>query len=419
MAKGLQWQPVIINKKTGEPAPNKAGFTIHWCGKTPGFGLRVTDSGVKTWIVEQRVHGKTVRRKLGRADVISAEQARKDAKKVIGELVQGKDTFDEKRIAARLEKVEGITFADALRQYVDDNSARKDSKPLAERTKEDYLGMIWPGGVKSSERRGVRSSKPGELASIADMRVDKLVNGLIKALYVQLQKRGRTRAAYAMRVVRAVLRYHGVKLPDNPFDSNAGGRDRIRLPAANARDRVIKPDELRAWWKAAAGTPDGDKFQFMLLSGVRPGETNAIKVADVDLTGGGRVAIADPSRPYDVLLSKEARRIVAERVKKGKGAQDALFDADARKSQAAIIEQSGVVFSPHDLRRSFETVAGSRLPGYLAKKLVNHAMSGDVTAAHYFRADDATLRAGWQTVTDFIMAKVAQRPSRRARRRTS
>jgi len=280
-------------------------------------------------------------------------------------------------------------------------------KPLAERTRKDYLGMIAPEGIGS---RG-RHRKAGELFNIAATRLDKLTGPAIKALYQQLQRRGPTRAAYCMRVLRAVLRYQAVEIEGNPFDHDAAGKDRIRLPAANARDRVIAPDQLRVWCKAADAAPDGDKFMFMLLTGVRPGETATITCGDVDLPGG-RVSIADPSRPYDVLLSTQARAIVAERVK-GKAPQDALFPGDTRKSLAEIVEHSGVAFAPHDCRRTFETIAGSLLPGYLAKKLVNHAAGGDVTAAHYFRPDDATLRAGWQTVADFITGKVTQRPPRR------
>jgi integrase len=403
-ANGLQWQPTIIDKNTGQPKPNKAGFTIYWCGKTQGFGVRVTDSGAKTWVAEQRVAGKTVRRGLGRVGKISAEQARKDAKKTIGELSHGKDLYAEKRAAAEKAKVDGIMFADALRQYVNDNSAR--SLPLAERTKKDYLLMLWAGGMNG----GNRERKPGELADIADTPINKITGPALKSLYEALQKRGRTRAAYAMRVVRATLRYHGIKLDENPFDKDTAGKIRIRLPAANARDRVIKLEELRAWWKAADATEDGGKFMFMLLAGVRPGETEAIKVSDIDLAGG-RISIADPSKPYVVLLSRQAKAIVADAMK-GKAPADALFERDARKSLAFIVKESGVQFSPHDLRRTFSSIAANIVSEAVRKAMLNHSDGSDVTFTHYTVLDEKVLRQGWQAVADFVMKQVS-RPVRR------
>lgn len=53
------------------------------------------------------------------------------------------------------------------------------------------------------------------------------------------------------------------------------------------------------------------------------------------------------------------------------------------------------------------------LPGYIVKRLVNHADGGDVTAAHYVNIDEATLRGAWQTVADIITKKASQRAPER------
>src|SRR5690606_31998025 len=114
-----------------------------------------------------------------------------------------------------------------------DNSARK--KRLKERTKRDYLDMVRPAEVGPTGRQRAA----GELHSIADTRLDKMTGADAKALYQELQKRGPTRAAYAMRVLRGTLNYHGVRLDGDPFAKTTPGRDRIRLPKSNARKRVI------------------------------------------------------------------------------------------------------------------------------------------------------------------------------------
>jgi integrase len=98
--------------------------------------------------------------------------------------------------------------------------------------------------------------------------------------------------------------------------------------------------------------------------------------------------------------------IVRKRVGE-KSPYDLLFEAagDPRKSLRKIVKASGVAFSAHDCRRTFGTIAASLLPGYLVKRLLNHADGADVTAGHYIHLDEQTLRAGWQTVADNVMLR--------------
>jgi hypothetical protein len=40
--------------------PPKAGRVVHWDKLLPGFGLRITANGAKSWVAMYRVNGKTV-----------------------------------------------------------------------------------------------------------------------------------------------------------------------------------------------------------------------------------------------------------------------------------------------------------------------------------------------------------------------
>ncbi len=406
-----------IAKRLPQPA---SGYVLHWCKDTSGFGVRITHAGVRTWVFERRVDGRSVRRGLGRVpgsgrNAITAEAARKAAQVLSNELALGIDSAANRREAEKKEERTGIKFEDALRQYVKDDSARK--RPLKQRTTDDYLAMIRP----SSRGENGRSRVEGELAPIANRRLDALTGGGVKSLYKTLQKRGPVRAAYAMRVLRGVLNYHGVRLPEDPFDRTTARRERIVLPSANRRDRVIPPERLHAWWNAASAAPNGDYFQLLLLTGLRRGELSAVRVSDVDLTGG-RVAIADTKnhKPHIVLLGSQARKIVASRVGK-RPPVELLFEsvADPRKSLRKIIKASGVEFSAHDCRRTFGSIAASLLPGYVVKRLMNHGHGNDVTGAHYVNLDEGALRDGWQKVADFIASQSAATSPKVGRRRIS
>lgn len=65
---------------------------------------------------------------------------------------------------------------------------------------------------------------------------------------------------------------------------------------------------------------------------------------------------------------------------------------------------SGVVFTLHDLRRTFATVAeGLDIAGYTLKRLLNHTIHGDVTAG-YIVTDVERLRGPMERISRFLSA---------------
>lgn len=76
---------------------------------------------------------------------------------------------------------------------------------------------------------------------------------------------------------------------------------------------------------------------------------------------------------------------------------------EQRKQMAKVIEESGVSFTIHDLRRTFMTVAERLdISAYAVKRLVNHKMNNDVTAG-YIIADVERLRVPMQRITDYLL----------------
>ena len=56
-----------------------------------GFAVRVTASGVKSFVVEKLVNGKVRRMTIGRYGEITVEQARSEAQKLLGKIATGID----------------------------------------------------------------------------------------------------------------------------------------------------------------------------------------------------------------------------------------------------------------------------------------------------------------------------------------
>lgn len=390
------------------PTP-AAGYSLHWCPLTPGFGVRVTVAGARSWIAERRVNGKTVRRTLGRVEgrgAISADAARRLMVDISSELQSGIDRMQDlkaERVArVQAEAEDSLTLAAALRTYVDKKRRGKDGLALKARTKADYLAMIETGGTSST-------GKPfadGELYGLADKPLARITADDIRDTYKATLKRSQRRATYAMQVLRAVMNWHGVKVPDSPLDKATPGRDRLVLPKTAGDPTPIPPEKLGAWWKAAtakAGSVAADFYRLMILTGARSGEVKAIIIEDVDLEGA-RIVLRDTKNRTDhtLLLSTQAAAIVAAHAK-GKKPKSKLFDiTDPRKALVAINKAAETTISPHDLRATFASVAEELVSAYALKRMLNHADTGDVTGGHYIAKSEAQLRTAWQTVADCI-----------------
>jgi len=63
----------------------------------PGFGLRVSSGGTKSFIVEKRIKRKVKRFTIGKYGAITPEQARVKAAEMIGDITLGVDLDEQKQ----------------------------------------------------------------------------------------------------------------------------------------------------------------------------------------------------------------------------------------------------------------------------------------------------------------------------------
>src|SRR6516225_10331668 len=83
-------------------AETGADKTVFWDERLPSFGLVVYRSGKKGYCIQYR-HGRTSRRKAIDG-VLSLDQARKRARKLLGEVAHGRDPVGEERKQRDAEK---------------------------------------------------------------------------------------------------------------------------------------------------------------------------------------------------------------------------------------------------------------------------------------------------------------------------
>lgn len=72
--------------------PHEKNELLLWDSELRGFGVRVFPTGRRTYFVQYRNQfSSTRRKKIGVHGVVTAEQAREEAKKLLGEVAKGED----------------------------------------------------------------------------------------------------------------------------------------------------------------------------------------------------------------------------------------------------------------------------------------------------------------------------------------
>ncbi len=100
-----------------------------WDSDLPGFGLKVTPAGGRTYLVQYRIggrKGRTRRVTIGKHGPFTPEQARREAKRILGEVSAGQDPADD-RTRAR----EAITVAELCDLYLSEGVAIKKASTVA------------------------------------------------------------------------------------------------------------------------------------------------------------------------------------------------------------------------------------------------------------------------------------------------
>lgn len=109
---------------------------FYWDDELKGFGVRVTQSGTKSYVVRGSANGKDRRYTLGRCNHMSCEEARKLAQAKLVEMHQGIDPQHKKK--------EQLARNETLQEVVDDylKNHRTKHGELASKTKADIVNCM-------------------------------------------------------------------------------------------------------------------------------------------------------------------------------------------------------------------------------------------------------------------------------------
>ena len=236
----------------------KPGETIWDAGHreaVKGFGAR-RQRGDPVYIIKYRVFGRQRFVTIGRhGSPWTPDKARKEAKRLLGLVADGKDPQAEK-IEAR------ARAADTLRRVADDylKYAKKKQKPRSYAETERHLLINW---------------KPMHSVSVFHLRRRQVAGRLTEIE----SERGRVTAARARAALSAMFNWairEGFDIAANPVL----GTNRPREP--KSRERVLADSELAEIWRACRDDDHGRIIKLLLLTAQRRDEVGGMRWAEID-----------------------------------------------------------------------------------------------------------------------------------------
>jgi integrase len=375
-----------------------------WDADLAGFALKVTPAGSKVYLVQYRLggrNGRTRRVTIGRhGSPWTPESARKEAKRLLGEVGAGRDPAE-----AKQKEKDNITVAQLSDQYLE--AAPFIVLPRKKRPKKASTLATDHSNIE-------RHIKPllgrKRLRSITRLDVEKFQRDVATgktAVDVRTKPRGRAivrggegTAARATAVLGTLFSY-AIKeriCTDNPVRG-------VTLYEGEKKERFLTAAELADLGDAlSAAQQDGENpfavtaIRLLVLTGARKSEILTLKWEHVD-TERGRLRLPDSKTGAKVIpLGAAALEILSEipRVESNPyvlpGLEGRHF-VGLQKTWERIRKRAGLEdVRLHDLRHSFASVAvagGSSL--YLVGKVLGHEQAS--TTERYAHLADDPLRA--------------------------
>ena len=136
-------QHSLTERRIKATQPPETGYTLLWDqgpSRIPGFGLRVTAAGARSFILDYRIHGRKRRYTIGRWPAWSAQAARERAAKLLRDAQADHDPL-EQRDAAR--KAQANTLGKYLEgPYTEHQRRKKSGEQTLAMIRRSFAGLL-------------------------------------------------------------------------------------------------------------------------------------------------------------------------------------------------------------------------------------------------------------------------------------
>ncbi|MGC2457766.1 MAG: integrase family protein [Gallionellaceae bacterium] len=380
-----------LSKTRVETLPIPAtGQSFYWDDELRGFGVRVTPSGARSYIVQGRVKdtGKERRVTLGAHGRLTCDEARRKARAALVALDDGVDPQVEKKLAAAA----AVTLHEVANDYCKNRRTPKG------------------GALSENSVKTIQYHIKKNFADWADKPILSITSDMCSTRFLEISKRSEAQANQAFVLLRALINYSSDD--ENPRPNPVRILSKKKLWNPNRRKRGFIPlEKIGAVWNLLqerrtspallpSGQAGADIITFITLTGCRWCEAAELTWDCVNLDKASW-HIADPKNhnPVTFPLSAPARALLAARPR----GTDYVFPArtngghvkGARPTMKEVSKLAGLHLTPHDLRRTFIAIGIKlKIEMWKLKLLTNHVAKGDITIDHYTETSDLTYMAG-------------------------
>ena len=335
-----------------KPAP-EGKRRIVWDALVPGLGVRVTERGVKTFVLVTRYPGSAnpAPRSLGVYGAITLEAARAKARDWLSLIAGG---IDPEQHAARKREQ---TFQAISEQYFLRKAKAHRTRALSEAT---LARLVYP----------TFGARPIEAINRSD---------IVRLLDRIEDERGPIQANRTLGIVNRVMNFHASRSDDFRSPIVRG----MSRGTEQARSRILDDDELRAIWKATADYPIfGPLLRFILLTATRRYEAGHMRWAERNGNRAWTIPAARYKTNLDHVIPLSA---LALSVLPVRGNGDFVFSANGREAiggyqrhKQAIDTASGVTgWVIHDLRRTARSLLSrAGVASDHAERCLGHVIGG-------------------------------------------
>ena len=382
--------------------------SIHWDGKTPGLGLRVTKAGAKSFIFEAWMHGKSLRVTIGDTRTWSIGKAQAEATRLKTLTDQGIDP--RQRAAEQRAMVEAaqadaksktVLVAEAWTAYLAHHKKRWGARHMT-----DHLNLSQAGG--EPRKRGNKLTVAGVLRPLLNMRMADINAAVLIDWQAKEAETRANNARQGFEMFRAFWRWCASR-PEYAAIVDTGAVEskdlRAEVPSRkNKKFDVLERAQLPAWFAAVRGLSNpviSAYLQGLILTGARREELAGLRWSDVDFKWGSiwvKDKVAEEGRK--IPLTPYLSGLLASLPRRNEWVFSSPAAATGRLAEPRITHNRALSVAGlshvtlHGLRRTFASLAEwVEMPQGIVAQIMGHAPNA--TAEKHYINRPLELLAVW------------------------